>query len=38
MTFSWDLLYTVTVGGCWAIFCLVWAAGAIYNALHAPPG
>jgi protein-S-isoprenylcysteine O-methyltransferase Ste14 len=37
MTFSWDLVYTVTVGGCWAIFCLVWAAGAIYNALHAPP-
>ena len=23
--------------GCWAIFCLVWAAGASYNALHAPP-
>lgn len=37
MTLSWDGLYTVAVWGCWGLFCLVWAAGALYNALHAPP-
>ena len=37
MTLSWDGLYTVAVWGCWGLFCVVWAAGALYNALHAPP-
>jgi protein-S-isoprenylcysteine O-methyltransferase Ste14 len=37
MTFSWDVLYTITVWGCWGIFCLMWAAGALYNVRHAPP-
>ena len=35
MTLSWDGLYTVVVWGCWGLFCLLWAVGAVYNAL--PP-
>jgi protein-S-isoprenylcysteine O-methyltransferase Ste14 len=37
MTPSLQPPYSVLVWACWGAFCLVWIAGAIYNALNAPP-
>jgi len=37
MTLAWGEIYNVVVRGCWAIFFVVWTAGAVYNLLKGPP-
>jgi protein-S-isoprenylcysteine O-methyltransferase Ste14 len=32
----WDALFTALVWTCWGAFLLVWAVGAVHNALHGP--
>jgi protein-S-isoprenylcysteine O-methyltransferase Ste14 len=33
---AWRWLVESAVWACWGLFCLVWAAGAMYNHKHAP--
>jgi protein-S-isoprenylcysteine O-methyltransferase Ste14 len=33
---SWQPFGLIVLDGCWALFCVVWLIGALYNARHAP--
>jgi len=34
---SWEPFGLIVLDGCWGLFCLVWLAGVVHNARHAPP-
>jgi protein-S-isoprenylcysteine O-methyltransferase Ste14 len=34
---SWEPFGLIVLDGCWGLFFLVWLAGVVHNARHAPP-